>query len=546
MKLAEDMMTRSFMLLCCWLPGLACAQVAGQVPTPATAASAAPVLVTVRAYEVTGNSLLPFLDIQRALEPFKGPRTLEEIQAATRTLQALYAQHGWGGVVVTLPPQRRNDGVITLQVVEGKIGNLSVRGNRYASAANALASVPALMKGNTPKLSMIDLQLQLANDNPAKKTRVLLKPGARPGETDAELIVRDQKPRRWLVGVDNTGNGRTGHFRSAVTWQHANLSDRDDVLSLQYQTSPTKPGKVKVGSVAYHLPMYRQLTTLDAYAAGSDIDGGTTTTAAGDIRFNGSGSIFGLRATRLLPRWQELDHRLALTLDRRTYRNRCDIVGLPAGACGTGAGEVTVQPLTLDYILQHSGRVPVLISASLLKNLPFGGRNTRDAAFTGMRAEARRHYMLWRLGLSTEIAIADNWSIRGRGSAQLTRDALVPGEQFGIGGLSSVRGYLERELAGDNGYMAAIELVTPELLSSTDDAPSLHLLSFADAGSVRNNEGTSCGASRARCSAASWGIGARFAWRSLEARLDLARAQRAAVETQAGDGRAHVAVNYAF
>jgi hemolysin activation/secretion protein len=38
----------------------------------------------------------------------------------------------------------------------------------------------------------------------------------------------------------------------------------------------------------------------------------------------------------------------------------------------------------------------------------------------------------------------------------------VPGELFGVGGAQSVRGYEERELAGDSGLQASFEFTTPE------------------------------------------------------------------------------------
>jgi hemolysin activation/secretion protein len=48
-------------------------------------------------------------------------------------------------------------------------------------------------------------------------------------------------------------------------------------------------------------------------------------------------------------------------------------------------------------------------------------------------------------------------------NGQYTNDPLVPGEQFGLGGANSVRGFREREIANDRGYSGSAEIYTPDL-----------------------------------------------------------------------------------
>ena len=72
-----------------------------------------------------------------------------------------------------------------------------------------------------------------------------------------------------------------------------------------------------------------------------------------------------------------------------------------------------------------------------------------------------------------------------RGQYQYSPDALISGEQFGLGGLSSVRGTaIERPISGDKGVSATLEITTPELM------PGLRLLGFVDAGWLGNNNPT--------------------------------------------------------
>ncbi len=528
---------------------------------PPPAGSPTPATLEVSAFEVSGNTLLPFLAIQRALEPFKGRRSAAELQAAVDRLQALYAEAGWGGVVVFLPPQdaaRRARGVIALTVLEGRVGRIAVRGQQQFSEANVRASLPELTPGRTPHLPRLDAQLQLANENPAKHLRVLLKPGERPGETDAEVSVSDLPYQRFTLLADNSGNARTGRWRVGLGWQHANLSDADDTLALQYQTSPTHTSRVDVRSLAYRRPFYGPRLLLDAFAARSDIDGGSVATALGDIRFNGTGQIAGLRLSHLLPRLGGADQRIALGLDWRKYLNRCEIAGLPTGACGTAAGRVVVLPLSLDYSLQSPAPTALGGSVSLQTNTRRSGRDSDLAAFQAVRADAKPGYSLLRLGLNAEWRPAPTWGLRGRLAAQFTRAALIPGEQFGLGGAGSVRGYRERELAGDQGSAASLELVQtlwpgeagtdasapPSLSPALPSGLRAQWLAFIDAGRVSNRYGTPCLDGRSACSALSWGLGLRLGWGGWQLTLDLARAERAAAETERGDWRGHLAASY--
>jgi hemolysin activation/secretion protein len=92
-----------------------------------------------------------------------------------------------------------------------------------------------------------------------------------------------------------------------------------------------------------------------------------------------------------------------------------------------------------------------------------------------------------------------------RAQAQYSPDVLISGEQFGLGGLSSVRGTdIERPISGDKGIAATFEVTTPELVSG------LRALGFVDAGYITNNNPN--GANKPSSDRlASVGVGLRYA-----------------------------------
>ena len=502
--------------------------------------------VKVAGFLVTGNTLLDPRAVDAVLLPMLGQRTLEELNRAAATVQAMYAAEGYGAVVAYVPPQSGQDGLVTIAVVEGKISAISVSGVARYTPDNIKASLPALTLGSTPRLRDIDAQLRIANENPGKQVQVLIKPGQKAGEAEAALVVQEQSLQRFTAGLDNTGNDRTGEYRATVGWQHAGITGHDDVLGAQLQLSPTQVNQVRVLSAGYRWPLYGQRMVLDAFAAYSDVDGGATASLAGDLRFIGRGRVFGARAGWYLQRRGEFDPRLSLGIDQRAYLNRCNIDGLPSGACGPAGQSVSVSPLSVEYALQSGGAMPLAASLSLHHNLRLGGSHTSAEAFDAARPGAKPAYSALRFSLSGALPLADTWLVRGRFSGQWSPDALVSGEQFGFGGAQSVRGYEERELIGDIGVSAAAEVWGPGLFGAESALGALRPLAFVDAGWARNNGETPCVDTRAQCSAASVGIGARYTIGAFNARIDLAYPLKSVSRTQRGDTRAHVALQVGF
>ncbi len=521
------------------------AQTEAQGGPASAAAPNADARVAVREFKVTGNSLLPQDSLDAVLSTFKGERTLADLRQAAIAVQQLYVRAGYGGIVAYLPEQPLSGGVLTIAVVEGRLARVTVTGNQQFDAANVRAALTSLVSGATPRLKRIDTEVQISNENPAKKVEVLLLPGESAGQIDAKVTVHERPVTRWFLGLDNSGNSRTGHLRASVGWQHANLWNQDHILSTALQTSPDKPSSVLVLSAGYRVPLYAQRAVIDAYAAYSDIDGNSPT-VAGDLRFNGRGHLAGLRATRYLPRFGEIDQRVSATIDHRAYLNQCGITGLPAGVCGAGGESVAVQPISIEYAAQTGGSRPVGATISLHHNLQLGGGRSSDGRFQAVRPGSKPRYTLLRLVTNATVDVAEDWQLRARLNGQYTADGLIPGEQFGIGGTASVRGYEERELAGDRGASAAFELFGPDLASHFGIDGTLRPLVFIDGGHVENRLGTPCLGTRSTCTLSSAGLGTQWMVGNLGGQLFIATALKPAAQTDKNDTRAHVALSYTF
>jgi len=169
--------------------------------------------------------------------------------------------------------------------------------------------------------------------------------------------------------------------------------------------------------------------------------------------------------------------------------------------------------------------------------------------FANKRALADTSFSILHAGIQrTEILPAD-WQLFGRFDMQLASGALLSNEQLTAGGASSVRGYLESEVVGDDGLRGGLELRTPRLPSAgITGVKNFYLLAFAEAARLHVLDALPEQQSRFNISSA--GLGLRLEAKGLTLELDAAHAFNAggsaSTNTQAGDNRVLFRGNYEF
>jgi len=512
--------------------------------TPATAAEvaadAAPKF-TIEGYQITGNTLLPAAEIQFLLAPFTGPqRDFGTVQEALDALQAAYRSRGYRAVAVLLPEQELKDGMVQFQVVEPRLKQVTISGNHYFSDENIRRSLPDLQEGKILNIDAISRSLQVANENPAKKLSMALQSTATTEEIEAQLKVVDS--RLWHAGVrlDDTGTDETGDLRIGVLFSHANLFDRDQLLTLQYITSQEKPDRVGIYALGYRLPFYTLGDSLDLFAAYSDVDSGNATAGVVNLAVAGQGAVFGLRYNQNFARRGSFQQRLSYGVDYRNYDNQVSFSGTPLD------NEITIHPLSLNYGVSWQGsKAATTADLSLVHNVAGGANGDKDA-FDKIRLGANPNYNLVRLAIDLLVSLPAKLQLHGRWSGQYTNNQLVPGEYFGLGGADSVRGFDEREVADDRGYFLSAELHTPDL------APLMHLpdsqlilLGFYDSG--RLDRVNALPGEINRTSIGSVGGGLRFQFSdSVTARGDYGYVLDGAGTSPRGSSRCHFSISYIY
>ena len=492
-------------------------------------------------FVVEGNTLLKEAAVNSVLAGFSGAhRGIDDLEHAVEALQKLYRARGFTLVKVTLPEQGLTGGVVRLKVIETRLGKVGVVGNVHHSEANIRRSLPALSEGARPNTDALSENLRIANENPSKQVTLQLQGSAQPAAVDAVVHVVDEKPWMAAVTFDNSGLDTSGRNQVTAQYQNFDLWGLDHVFSLQYTTATEDPHKVNVYGAGYHIPFYALSDSLDVYGSYSTIRAGSVAAGLVDLQVSGAGTVYGAHLNHDFARMGLYDSQLTLAFDHKAYRNDVDYAGTQLG------GDVTVAPVSVSYV----GRWALSSNSANfyltgVHNIP-GGAQGSEEDFTAARAGATRNYALLRYGAGYIRTLADGWQVRLSVNGQWTQDALVPGEQFGVGGAASVRGLQERDLSDDKGVTANAELHTPNLCANFSGGRArCDLLTFFDDGHLSRNDALPGEPTRLLVDSA--GAGFRLnVGRNLTSQLDYGHVLSATDPAEKGDQRLHATVTVAF
>jgi hemolysin activation/secretion protein len=486
-------------------------------------------------FDVVGNTLLSTEEIDKLLAPYAGTqRNFGHVQMALEALEAAYHRRGYNVVQVALPEQELNQGAVRFQVIQTRIGKVRVEGNQVFEQANIRASLPGLVEGQTPNIGRVSASLKLANENPSKKATLQLQSGDKDDEVDAVVKVADEKLWRVAANVDNSGNKSTGESQLTMQFQHANIADRDHVMSLQYTTSLEKPAQVSVYGVGYHIPLYALGDSIDLFANYSDVDSGSVLAGIFSLQVSGRGTVVGGRYNQHLRRVGDYESRISYGIDFKEFRSNVNLQGTQVQR-----DDVTVHPLSVAYngVLGNAdGELSFGVMA--MRNIP-GGDKGSAADLNAVRLGAKGSFSLLRYNAGFVKLLPADWQMRLALSGQISGDALIPGEQFGAGGASTVRGFGERDISNDTGHLFNAELYSPNFCSSLQAViAQCRMLAFYDAARVRRNDPLPGEATKA--SIGSIGVGLRVGVdRYLTLQMDYGHVVDGGQTQNKGDGRLH-------
>jgi hemolysin activation/secretion protein len=221
---------------------------------PAEALPALPTeKVFVKTINVTGATLVSKKELDGITKKFEGKEmALADMQKVADLITEAYRKKGYITSRAYLPPQKIENDAFEIRVIEGKMGDLDVKGNYYYKSY-LFKKKFTLKKGEPFNYYILTKILRRINQQPDRFAKAVLVPGREPGATDVNLDVKDNLPIHASWDFDNYGSRYIYNNRYQFGARHNNLFGMGDMFDFKYMLTEGDAYQMIGGS--YILPV---------------------------------------------------------------------------------------------------------------------------------------------------------------------------------------------------------------------------------------------------------------------------------------------------
>jgi hemolysin activation/secretion protein len=423
------------------------------------------------------------------VEPYLGHvLTRGRLDALIADVISFYRTHDHPIVDVIVPQQEITNGVVQLVVLEGRVGAVTVEGNKWFGSDEFRTSV-RLRPGDSISSRELQSDIDWMNQNPFHTTDVVYHPGKSLGETDIVLNTKDRFPVRAYLGYEDSGNAATGfdRYEAGFNWGDAFELGLGQQLNYQYTTSGDGQSlRSHAGSYVIPLPWRHTLTFFGSYA---DTKGEIPPLLDLKGRSYQISGRYAMPLPTLTVSKLTLKETFSLGFDYKYNNNSLEFGG-------QGAGQTLVD--VDQFVFAYDGTVTdpygqTTMTESLFYSPGDFGGNNSDTAYDLSHPGATSDYVYDTISLQRLTRLPENFSLILRGTVQVSDGNLTPSEQFGYGGYDTVRGYDEREVNTDEGFIFTTEVRSPpislgQIFNCHEYQDQLQLLAFWDCGEASNHD----------------------------------------------------------
>jgi hemolysin activation/secretion protein len=436
------------------------------------------VRIFVKEIRLTGNTVFSSEELKAITAPYENRMvTSSELEDLRVALTRHYIQHGYLNSGAVLPDQKVVDGVIQMLIVEGRLTEIEVGGNKLLNSAYIK---DRLELGAGPPLNVQDLQeqIQIMLESPVIETmNSELRPGDRPGEASLYTLVNEGPRAQFIPVIDNRLSPSLGDVRALPQLYLYSLTGRGDILS----TAVGVGEGLTDAYATWAVPLNAHDTTLTLLADYSDsqIEKGPFK----DLDIENKTRTFGFRVSHPFYRTPSQKFSMALGMDLRKSESKLlgeDFAFTP-GVPSDGEVKASIIRFSQDW----SKRAPEQVLAA--RSMFSLGIDAFDATTNSGNLPSGEFFAWLGQFQWARLLGEDGGQLIFRTNVQLTNDELFTMEQFAVGGALSVRGYRENQLVRDYGYDASLEYRYP-LLKDASGRSVLALAPFVDAGGAKNND----------------------------------------------------------
>jgi len=428
-----------------------------------------------RRVSVTGATAIPLDRLATAYQPYLGKNVSEaDLIAMAAAVSDVYRAAGFHLSRAIIPPQDVGNGRLHLQVIEGSITDVALKGEG-AEQFGIRPMLDAVVAERPAQLATLERQLFLING----------RPGVHIDDTGLEEIGTASGRFRLIVylktwhlftsfGVDNLGSSSVGPWQSYATAAFNSYLAAGDSLVVNLSTTLADPRQLAFGRLSYEVPVGTDGARIGASGYYSEVWPGDIRHLVNDNTktesFEVHGSIVPLQSQR-----SSLTLTAGLAFSNVTEN---DFFG------PVYADHIRNLSLTSDYRLQDNFGGNNYLTLNYRQGLDILGASHRDDDFLS-RDGASAKFSALNFWFTRYQTLSDAWSLKFASAGQWASGPLFTSQQFYLGGAAFGRGYGSAEISGDNGIAGSVELRFDQRLN-WQYLSGYQLYGFVDSGAAWN------------------------------------------------------------
>jgi hemolysin activation/secretion protein len=431
--------------------------------------------VLVRKIHITGNTVVPSAELEKIAAPFENRELAStDLEELRRRLTVHYVERGYINSGAVIPDQDIADGIVEFRIVEGRLTRTDIEGTVHFSQ-DYFSDRVALSAGPPLNLRELEERLQILLGHPmVRSINAQVLPGERAGEAVLRAQVEEAPRYDVSAQVDNKLAPSLGEAKLTLTGAINNILGRGDQLGAEFGYADGIPHDLRL---RYRTPITARDTAIGVHYENTKA---VVTEEPFDILdIKSKLETIGVELSQPVYRTQNQQLVLAGVLERR--ETETTLLGVPFSfSPGVNDGKATVSVLRLvgDYV--DRGRTQVIAARSTISF----GLDAFDSTINADAPDSRFVAWLGQFQWVTRLSEARGDQLRLRADFQLTNDALLPVEQYAVGGLDSVRGYRSFQLLRDYGYTASLEYRIP-VFGNPSGWRNLQLAAYVDTGAAK-------------------------------------------------------------
>lgn len=372
--------------------------------------------------------------------------TLNDVDAIADEILARYRADSYILVVGRVKDTKPSNGVVTIQFVEGYIGNVIIDGRVKANSRGQalLTEIGQKISQDRPlKASTLERYLLLIDDLPGVTAKGVVRRGS--GAAAELVVVMDHKDYDGSLEVNNRGTRFIGRGQMQATLAANSLFGIYDRTIIRGVTA-TPVKELKFFDIQHEEQLTAEGTKVKLIAGHSEVEPGDTLKTA---RIRGESTNYEIVFESPIVRSRKENFTPRATLSY--LDSEVKTLGVV-----TSKDKVRAARIGANYDIQDNWNGVNVVDAEISQGLDVFGATDKGAGRS--RIDGENDFTKMTLDLIRLQPLPNNFSILASATGQYSLDPLLSSEEFAIGGSAFGGAYDPAELTGDHGAAAKVEL----------------------------------------------------------------------------------------